>query len=66
MTASAYRPETLALHAGWPLAVFIVLAAASTAMNVYIPLSVLAIARRYRAALRPEAAPIPSLAAQTS
>jgi hypothetical protein len=59
-------PAYLALHAGWPLAVFIVLAAASTAMNVYIPLSVLAIARRYRAALRPEAAPIPSLAAQTS
>ena len=40
-------PAYLALHAGWPTAVFLVLAAISTAMNVYIPLGVLAIARRY-------------------
>jgi len=45
-------PAYLALHAGWPTAVFLVLAAVSTAMNVYIPLGVLAIARQYNASLQ--------------
>jgi hypothetical protein len=40
-------PAYLALHAGWPTAVFLPLAALSVAMNVYIPLSALAIARQY-------------------
>ncbi len=40
-------PAYLALHAGWPTAVFLVLAALSAAMNVYLPLSVLTIARQY-------------------
>jgi hypothetical protein len=42
-------PAYLALHANWPTMVFLVLAAVSTAMNVYIPLSALAIASRYNA-----------------
>jgi hypothetical protein len=40
-------PAYLALHAGWPTAVFLVLAALSTAMNVYIPMATLSIARRH-------------------
>ena len=40
-------PAYLALHAGWPTAVFLALAVLSAAMNVYLPLSALTIARQY-------------------
>jgi hypothetical protein len=42
-------PAYLALHANWPSMLFLALAAVATAMNVYIPLSALAIAGRYNA-----------------
>jgi hypothetical protein len=40
-------PAYLALHASWPKMVFLILAVASTVMNVYIPLFMLAIGARY-------------------
>lgn len=50
-------PAYLALHANWPTSLFLVLAAVSTAMNVYIPMSVLAIASRYNQWARHESSP---------
>lgn len=40
-------PAYLALHAGWSTAIFLMLAVLATAMNVYLPLSALTIARQY-------------------
>lgn len=40
-------PAYLALHADWPTAVFLLLAVVSAAVNVYLPLSALTIARQY-------------------
>lgn len=54
-------PAYLALHANWPTTPSLVLAVVSTAMNVYIPLSVLAIASRYNLWARREPSLDPSV-----
>jgi hypothetical protein len=55
-------PAYIALHAGWPAAIFVPLAIVSAAMNAYIPLTMLAFVSR-RAA---RASPVPAAERATS
>jgi hypothetical protein len=50
-------PAYLALHGGWSTASFLALAVLATAMNIYLPLSALTIARQYNQWYQSEAAP---------